>query len=238
MRGPSDAGRALVVMAKVPRAGQVKTRLARLLSPEQAAELYSAFLDDVLALVDRALALGPRRFERFLAVALADDETEADASRLLAPGWRLLLQRGEGLGARMLAAGADTGAEEVVILGSDSPTLPAPVIQEAFAAIGARDLAVRAALGPTADGGYYAIAYRGDASALFDGIPWSTSRVLEVTTQRARDAGIGLVELTPHYDLDEPEDLARALRELGGNSSAAERTRARLSAIAHLLPGG
>jgi hypothetical protein len=209
--GSSVSERAVVVMAKVPRPGRVKTRME--LPGEIASQLYTRMLQAVLTRVDRAqesLRSGaPPGFDRVLAVALFPEDARADAEALVPEGWRLILQRGEDLGARIQNAAADAGASRVVVLGSDAPTLPSERILDAFAAL---DRAP-AVFGPTEDGGYYLVGLRGPEPRLFAGIPWSTPEVMEATRAAAARAGIAVAELAPWYDVDRREDLERAVSD-------------------------
>jgi rSAM/selenodomain-associated transferase 1 len=199
------AERAVVVMAKVPRPGRVKTRIG--LPEEAASRVYQELLQAVLTLVDRARER--MSFERVLAVALSPEDARADAERLAPRGWRLILQRGEDLGARIQAAAADAGAPRVVVIGSDAPTLPSDRLLDAFAALERTE----AVFGPTEDGGYYLVGLRGAQPALFAGIPWSSASVMAETRRAAAGAGIAMEELAPWYDVDRAEDLARAVAD-------------------------
>ncbi len=190
-------------MAKVPRPGRVKTRME--LPGEVASQLYSEFLQAVLTLVDGVDLV----MDRWLAIALGPEDAQADAEALLPRGWRLLIQRGAELGERMQAAAADAGAERVVILGSDAPTMPGDRIVEAFRALDSAP----AVFGPTDDGGYYLVGLRGAQPALFAGIPWSTAEVMAETRKAAARAGLAIAELSPWYDVDRREDLERAVAD-------------------------
>ncbi len=103
-----------------------------------------------------------------------------------------------------------TGADVVLLLGADSPTLPPSFLASAFAALEAHD----AALGPTDDGGYYVLGMRRFWPELFERIDWGTERVAEQTRHRADAAGIDLEELDAWYDLDRFADLKRACHDL------------------------
>lgn len=198
--------RAVVVMGKLPRAGRVKTRLAKAIGPERAAELYRAFLLDTFALVDAALP--EVSFARVFACALDPNEPLSFASQLAPPGWRVAEQRGADLGERIEAARAITRADQVVILGSDSPGTPRARIVSAFEAL---DRGADAVFGPTEDGGYYLIALPGPRPALLRNIPWSTPEVMEATRRAGAQAKLQLAELPLGWDIDEAEDLARIL---------------------------
>lgn len=184
----------IVVMGKVPRAGEVKTRLA---PPHLAVEMYRAFLADTFDLAGGGV----------FACAARDLE---EAGGLAPPGWRTILQRGKDLGDRIAAAQADAGGGPVVIIGSDAPMMPRERISQAFEALKTH----RAVFGPASDGGYYLIGMTGPCPELLRDIPWSTDQVMSATRARAKEAGIAIAELEPGYDLDEPADLIRALADL------------------------
>jgi rSAM/selenodomain-associated transferase 1 len=160
-------------------------------------------LQAVLTRADAARESLP--FERVLAVALSPDDAPHDAE-LAPPGWRVILQRGDDLGARIQAAAEDAGAGATVVIGSDAPTMPASRLLDAFAALEGSD----AVFGPAEDGGYYLVGLRGPQPALFAKIPWSTPEVMAETRRAAKEAGIAIAELAPWYDVDRPEDLVRA----------------------------
>lgn len=198
--GPRVPG--VVIMAKAPRAGDVKTRLCPPLSPGAAAALYRCFLLDKIEQV-RALK-DARPF-----VAYTPDEARAEFEAL-APGFALVRQQGADLGARLLgtlgALLAD-GHPGAIAIDSDTPTLPTAFLQEAVDRIA--DPAVDVVLGPTDDGGYYLIGMRSPRAELFEAMEWSTPRVLAETLRRAAAAGLKLVCLPPWFDVDTPDDLTR-----------------------------
>src|SRR5262245_16776458 len=158
--GPDAERVAVAIMAKAPRPGEVKTRLCPPLTPGEATELYRCFLLDKIAQV--------RGLERAVpVVAFAPDDARAEFAGL-APGFALLAQRGAGLGERLTAAVADLlerGHAGVLMLDTDTPTLPRACLEEAVRclATGAADVV----LGPTEDGGYYLIGLRSPAPGLF-----------------------------------------------------------------------
>lgn len=197
--------RTLVVFGRLPEAGLSKTRLVPALGDEGAAELYRAFLDDTIA---SATAIAPTE----LWVPPRPGARERLARRY---GVTVREQRGRDLGGRLADAFERSfagGSDYVAVLGSDHPTLPAEYIERLFRALVGAHLAV----GPTHDGGYYAIALRRycwpRARGLFAGAPWSTDRLLEWTRARAESLDLCHVELPLWYDVDEPADLER-LRE-------------------------
>lgn len=235
--------RAVVVMGRLPRAGQVKTRLVPPLTAEEAARLYRAFLLDVFRLVDRAHEeAGPRAFDRVFACALepkARPEDGGQIEALVPRGWRGAIQRGDDLGARIAASADDAGAARVVVIGSDSPTMPPSRIAQAFDALEARrsDRAHRrAVLGPADDGGYYLIGFDAPAPPeLFSDMPWSSPALMARTRERAKASGVELLELAQGYDVDTLADLERAFADANLPESNAAETSA---AIRELLASG
>ncbi|MEM8713230.1 MAG: TIGR04282 family arsenosugar biosynthesis glycosyltransferase [Planctomycetota bacterium] len=203
----------LVLLAKEPRPGLAKTRLAADVGAEAAHALATAFIDDTFELM--ACAVDARE-DRAASVAY----TPADARawfELRASAFTLLPQRGGDLGERIQGAFADAfagGAERVVVMGMDTPHLPPGRIDHAFEELrGGADLA----LGPTEDGGYYLIGltspFESAHASLFKDVPWSTSDVLGVTQRRAREASLGVALLPETFDVDDGADLER-LRSL------------------------
>jgi rSAM/selenodomain-associated transferase 1 len=216
--------RALLVVGKAPIAGQAKTRLVvPPLSPDDAATLYRAFLLDSVQL---ALGLG---WERVSVVhPRAGREALVD---LLPPNVVMLEQRGTGLGDALASAFETNLAEgfrKVVLIGSDNPTLPAELVDEACAALDTHDVVI----GPSIDGGYYLIAMAQPHPGLFEGIDWSTSRVYGQTVARADELGLRTHAVSEWYDVDAPADLERLQHELRGTApSVAPNTRAALDRL-------
>jgi len=197
----------VVVFAKSPEPGRVKTRLSPPLSPKQAAELYACMLDDVLeTTAEVAHALG-------LEAILAVDPPEAGArlARSAPSVYRVVAQHGRDLGARMGRAvreAAAGGARRILLRGSDSPALPASVLAAAVAALEAVDLVAS----PDPDGGYNLVGLRRPLPGLFDH-PMSHAGVLEATLARAQQAGLTTRLLAASFDLDTSEDLQRLAQE-------------------------
>lgn len=195
--GPLSA--LVVVMAKEPRPGRVKTRLCPPLSGEMAARCHEAFVTDTLARV--AAAVASRGADRELAVA---PSRGAPRLRALAAvgGWRCVDQDGEDLGARMrsrLVAGVAQG-KRVILLGSDSPDLPAERILRAVSALEEAEVVV----GPAIDGGYYLIGCRDRVPDVFGrGIRWGGATVLQETLARLDASGTSVALLDPWPDVDD-----------------------------------
>jgi len=192
----------LVVFAKVPQPGRVKTRLSPGLDPDQAARLYGAMLQDVL----EASARWARELD--LEAVLAFDPPDGhSAMRRLAPAsYHLEAQRGEGLGLRMANAFADSvsrGMSFTVLRGSDSPLLErAHVLRTVESLQEGADLV----LTPDQGGGYAMIGGRNPAQELFE-VPMSTREVLGNTIARAEARGMDCVLTPMARDVDVLEDL-------------------------------
>jgi rSAM/selenodomain-associated transferase 1 len=194
---------ALIIFAKKPVPGTVKTRLVPPLTPENAAGLYACMLQDTLAMVATLSGVTPFLF-------FQDDPGAAGYFAAVSPDIVALPQQGDCLGERMRLAFREIfqrGFHEVVIIGSDSPDLPADYVRDAFALLGREP--VDLVFGPSTDGGYYLLATRRVQDELFRDIPWSTGAVLETSIARARSAGLEVVMLPVWYDLDTPADLDR-----------------------------
>jgi rSAM/selenodomain-associated transferase 1 len=211
---------ALVVFAKAPQSGRVKTRLCPPLSPDQAADLYAAMLIDAL---DQYAALGP------------DVRLYLDGEDRLGLDERsgsVHAQRGDGLGARMQRALLETfaaGYERVVLIGTDHPTLPSAFVEQAFALL---DAPRSIALGPTHDGGFYLLGTNHFFGSLFAGMEYSHADVFEQTLARAsgEDAYVSVMPLW--YDVDDANALRRLRADLADLPPVtAPRTRAALDAL-------
>ena len=202
--------RTLILFAKAPVPGKVKTRLSPVLTPEQCAELAEALIKDSAALLQRAEAE-----ERRIAYAPVDGEPLL--RQQAGPEFDYRPQSEGDLGDRMRHAFEEAFAEgstAAVIIGSDSPAIPAEWINEALASLADHDIV----LGPTADCGYYLIGLSssswrqaGSLSALsenfFNSIEWSTDKVLPVTLGRISEMHLKLHLLPPWIDLDTPDSL-------------------------------
>ena len=203
----------LVIMAKHPLPGTVKTRLARSVGDEAAAGLAKAFLED---LIDRlhhcanrlVLATSPNNppatnYFQTLVTNLKDH----------CPLWS---QPTGSLGNRLEQVTADHLGQQpedhnrVVVIGSDSPTLPTTTIRAAFETL----KHTHVVLAPADDGGYVLIGLSCPVPSLFEGIDWSTPRVLQQTRQQLTASKTPFVELPGWYDIDTLDDLIRLDNEL------------------------
>jgi rSAM/selenodomain-associated transferase 1 len=224
VRSPRSAG-VLVVFAKEPLAGLVKTRMCPPLSPEQAAALYARMLDDVLEVsAGAARALG---LEAVLAVHPAPARREM--ARRAPSAFRIVAQRGRDLGERMGFAAAEAaagGATAVLLRGSDSPALGRESLRSALAALDSCDLAVC----PDLDGGYSLIAMRRPLAGVFDHA-MSTGTVMQDTLRNASRLGLQTRVLDACFDIDTIADLAELRRRrTAGNASMCRNTVAYLDA--------
>ncbi len=189
----------VIVIAKAQRPGLAKTRLAAGVGAERAAELSGAFLRDTIAFA------APRAERMYVAYA-PDDAREAFCS--LAPDAELFAQRDGDLGARLSHAFESAiarGGRRPVLIGMDSPTLPAHLLTVAQRALAAHDVV----LGPAEDGGYYLIGMNAVQPSLFADIDWSSDTVLSETLARASDAELRVFVLPYWYDIDTARDLDR-----------------------------
>ena len=196
---------ALVIFAKAPIPGEVKTRLCPPLTPDEAATLHGSFVLDMLERTTLAVATLQLPLHRYLACA--------PSSALVffkimeeRQGVKLIDQVGEDLGARMQHAFEtmfEKGYHRVCIVGTDVPSLPLDHYKQALALLETNDLV----LGPALDGGYYLIGLTRAAPDLFTRIPWSTDRVLALTQERATTLGLNTALLPQWRDVDTIEDL-------------------------------
>lgn len=193
----------LLIMAKAPVLGQVKTRLCPPLSPEMALRLYTCFLGDKVAQIHALPGALP-------GVAYTPADARAQFRALVPEEFLLLPQRGGDLGERLCHAFDDLladGHAGALLIDSDSPTLPTSYLEQALAAMKRPE--VDLVLGPCDDGGYYLVGLRGPRPELFEGIAWSTPAVMPQTLAKAKGLGLTVYLLPEWYDVDTAEDLRR-----------------------------
>lgn len=202
----------IVLFAKRPRPGHVKTRLTPPLSTDQALRLYRAFLADQIAQLIR--------FHPRAEVELAmDGEWEFAEDEAPACVVQRSLQGDGDLGTRMarrFRAAFDSGARRVIALGVDTPTLPDLHVERALAELERHD----AVVGPAEDGGYTLIGQSAHHPCLFERIPWGLDGVLKATRERARTHGLSLHELPPWFDVDDSTGLDRLRQGLRDRAHA------------------
>ncbi len=214
----------LVLFAKAPVPGRVKSRLIPHLAPEQACALYQAFVRDSL---DRFHPKLPHR--RYLACYPSSCDPFFKSLRG-EQGVELLEQAGSDLGERMAGVVRDLlgrGLRQIVLVGADSPTLPAERLDQAFQALRRRPVVI----GPSRDGGYYLIGMSRWIPHLFRGIAWGTDGVMSQTTQVLNRAGMQWEMLPGWFDVDDQASLEELRRELSRDTRLAPRTRGILEKI-------
>lgn len=222
------ASTALIIFAKAPIPGAVKTRLCPPLTPDEAASLHGSL---VLDAIERTKGLQGIALYVAGAPDLAHPFFKVMEGRY---GAHLLEQRGPDLGARMRQAlqdAFDQGAQTALLTGTDLPTLPCARLTEALALIKTHDIV----LGPTTDGGYYLIGLRKMVSTLFEGIVWSTASVFAETKKKVEAAGLSLGLLPECRDLDTLEDLKHFISQCGKNRNITKRTEGALGLIGNRL---
>jgi uncharacterized protein len=194
----------LVIFVKAPRPGEVKTRLEKTIG---AAGALSAYETLVKTLVKR-LAKLPEAELRY-----TPDDASAEVQDWIQPGWTAAPQGPGDLGQRLQRAfdqAFASGARHVVIIGSDCPGITPRDIEDAWKALPDHDMVA----GPSLDGGYWLIGLRQPQPSLFEGIPWSTERVLGETLKKARDQGLHLHLLRMLTDVDTEKEWIEFLKDL------------------------
>jgi rSAM/selenodomain-associated transferase 1 len=213
-------GAALVLYARAPRAGRVKTRMLPWLDAGEALRLHLVLLEDSLRLLKAcAVAAGASPFVSMSEPWEPEDPDGCAGIAEAALGMARLPQRGADLGERL----QDTfrtllarGLGPVVVIGSDSPTLPPAHLTTALSAL---ERGADAVLGPAEDGGYCLVGAARELPGMFEGIPWGTDRVLQATRAALDRWGARVVLLPSWYDVDLPRDLERLRRDLSGGPS-------------------
>jgi len=202
---------ALAVMAKAPRSGKVKTRLAPPLTLDQSAAINICFLRDTTENIAAVAASG--NAAGIVSYTPIGDESLFDT--LLPSDFALIPQRGNGFGERLLATAEDLlacGYGSVCLIDSDSPTVPAAAFEQAVAELAKPG--GRIILGPAHDGGYYLIGLKRAHPELFANITWSTSTVFAETIAAAQAANLEAVILPRWYDVDDAATLDILTAEL------------------------
>jgi hypothetical protein len=211
----SGSERVLVIMAKAPRPGAVKTRLAPSLSPEAVTDFYCCLLGDTLALARSLIGVE-------VAIMCPDSDVK-ELAQLAGSKANVVAQTGEGLAAGLtsvFARFAEGRERRVIAFNSDSPHLPRSILEGAFQTLAAHDLVV----GPTHDGGYYLVGAKASYPTLFAGDGMGTSSALERLLARARALELSVGFADPFYDVDVADDLTRLAAELRQAPARAPRT--------------
>ncbi len=191
--------RSLIIFAKFPRAGEVKTRLGQFIGMEKAAEIYRRFAEHAFTLADAMKSRGVRIYV-FFAPGAGKDEAAGWVGR----DFLFFEQAGDTLGERMANAFEQTvadGANRSVIIGTDVPELDTLTLDSAFEQLAGHDVV----LGPSTDDGYYLLGMK-SAQPVFEGIQWSTEKVLQQTLDRLQSLQLSYTLLSEFADVDTEED--------------------------------
>ena len=193
----------VIIFARAPRLGEVKTRLAAEVGDAEALEIYRRLLGTLFANL---------RQLRGVEVAFAPADGARDFAELLPAGWSLKAQNEGTLDMRLIAAfeaAFQSGAGKVAIIGSDCPSVKGGHIRQAFAALGKADVV----FGPATDGGYWLVGLKSPQPELFRDISWSTSEVLAQSLGRAKGLGLKIDLLEILSDVDTKADWERFQKE-------------------------
>jgi len=210
---------ALVIMAKAPRAGRVKTRLEPAVPPDALVALYRCLIEDTVALARRV------RVPRIAIVSPRGDG--GDVARWL--DIEVVEQEGNGLAAGLASVFRlflGNGCRRVIAFNGDTPHLPPETLAGAFALLDRHDLVV----GPTEDGGFYLVGATCAHAGLFDADGLGTGGALRSLLARADERGLSVALTEAWYDVDEGSDLARLGADLRRTPARAPRTAAWLAA--------
>ncbi len=190
---------ALVIFAKYPEPGAVKTRLGPQFSPEEASQFYRLMAEEIVKVHSQAGS--------YKCIVCCFPEEKIDEFRSwLGEKIHLIPQRGEDLGTKQLNAFIDSeklGFNRTIIIGSDCPSITVSDIEEAFVHIEGDKIA----LGPSDDGGYYLIGSTLPRADLFEGVNWSTTSVFSEVASNAEKVGVDIATLPGRNDIDTYEDL-------------------------------
>jgi rSAM/selenodomain-associated transferase 1 len=225
----SSQPRTLVIMAKAPRPGMVKTRLSQSLPSPAVTALYRCLLADTVALAKSLTSVE-------LAVMCPESDKE-ELAALLCNTVHIVAQKGGGLAAGLTSVFryfTAAGRQHVVAFNSDSPHLAPSVLDSAFEILATHDVVV----GPTHDGGYYLVGAKVAHPSLFDGDGMGTSSAFDRLLTRTKLLELSTAFTEPFYDIDVADDLIRLARELRLAPAKAPRTAAWFGeweqAVAHL----
>jgi rSAM/selenodomain-associated transferase 1 len=201
----SHPNRTLVIMAKAPKPGMVKTRLAESLPAPAVTALYRCLLEDTLALA--------RSLTSVEVAVMCPAWDQDELAHLLGNTVQVVAQKGEGLAAGLISVFRHftaAGRQHVIAFNSDSPHLAPSVLHSAFEILVTHDVVV----GPTHDGGYYLVGAKAAYSSLFEGDGMGTGSALDrlLTRTKVLELSTGFTE--PFYDIDVAKDLILLAREL------------------------
>jgi rSAM/selenodomain-associated transferase 1 len=216
---PQRSDLVLVIMAKAPRPGWVKTRLASSLPVHAVTEFYRCLLEDTLELA--------RSLVNVEIAIMCPESDVGELSRLAGNGVSVIAQKGEGLAAGLTSVFAhftEDRLRRIIAFNSDSPHLPRSVLEGAFELLAEHDVVV----GPTHDGGYYLVGAKASYPTLFTRDGMGTESALDTLLSRARTLSLSVGFADPFYDIDLADDLTRLAAELSLAPARAPRTARRL----------
>jgi rSAM/selenodomain-associated transferase 1 len=211
----------VLFFVKYPAVGRVKTRLAKQLGRKAASDLYKNFVNDILAMLNN--------LNVSLKIFFDPPDTKKQIQQWLGEKYSYAPQIGQGLGQRMKNAFLQVfseGFKSVIIIGSDSPDLPAEYLGLAFKALDRNDTVI----GPSSDGGYYLIGFtrHGFSPEVFNQICWSSEKVFEQTVNELGHRKHSLYLLPQWHDIDTAVDLDKLIKRSRG--TAFERSKTFISA--------
>ena len=203
--GYSHPNRTLVIMAKAPKPGMVKTRLIESLPSPAVTALYRCLLEDTIALAKSLTSVE---------VAVMCPESDQDElAHLLGNTVQVVAQKGEGLAAGLISVFRHftaAGGQHVIAFNSDSPHLAPSVLYSAFEILATHDMVV----GPTQDGGYYLVGAKAAHLSLFESDRMGTRSALDRLLARTKILELSTGFTEPFYDIDVANDLIRLAQEL------------------------
>lgn len=204
--------RRLLVFARLPELGIVKTRLAAEIGPERALAVYEAMLRDLIA------SIGPSSHDTEIEFLWPPTPNANGAAlRRAFAQHAVAMQTGPTLGDRLSMAFSERfffhRTEKIVAIGVDDPLLPRALIDHAFALLDSCEYVI----GPAVDGGYYLLGCRAMSfePSVFRDIAWGTPTVLSTTVGRIAATGRTMALLPERLDIDTARDLERYAREVG-----------------------
>jgi len=207
--------RTLVIMAKAPRPGMVKTRLMESLPLPAVTALYLCLLEDTLALA--------RSLKSVEVAVMCPESDQEELAHFLGNTVQVVAQRGEGLAAGLTSVFRHftaPGRQHVIAFNSDSPHLAPSVLNSAFEILATHDVVI----GPTNDGGYYLVGAKAVHPALFESDPMGTRSALDRLLTRTRGLELSTGFTESFYDIDVANDLILLARELRLAPAKAPRT--------------
>ncbi|MCK5706415.1 MAG: TIGR04282 family arsenosugar biosynthesis glycosyltransferase [Candidatus Aureabacteria bacterium] len=201
---------ALIIFVKYPESGLVKTRLAKTIGKDEAAQFYRILVENIL---ENCIS------KDYRTIIFYSGNCEAnDLMNWLGKDLDYIAQVGGSIGERMFSAFRGVFQKEagkVVLIGSDCLFVNAKVVQQAFKELEK----VHVTIGPSKDGGYYLLGLSRLQEEIFNGIDWSTDKVMEQTKQTLNRVGVAYSLIDEYFDIDTFEDIERLKNKITGNNS-------------------